>query len=514
MVAADSAPRLMPRDPATNERPVAVIGAGPAGLTAAYELARHGVPVVVFERDAQVGGLARTVSYKGFRFDIGGHRFFTKVPPVQELWRAMLGPDLLVRPRQSRIFYRGRFFDYPLKPLNVLSNLSPWTIASVLASYLRVKLRPIRTEVSFEDWVSNRFGRTLYQMFFKTYTEKVWGIPCSRISAEWAAQRIHGLSLRSAVLNMFWPGRNRGPGTIKTLIDTFEYPRLGPGMMWERFTERVTALGGRVEMNAEIVGLETDGASVRSIVWRRAGVDHRQPVSHVISTMPIAALVRSLDPPAPPAAAAAASALKYRDFLTVALVIDRADVFTDNWIYVHDESVRVGRIQNYKNWSPDMVPDPRYTCLGLEYFVTEGDDLWTMDDERLRALASREIATIGLAALDDIVDGTVVRMHKAYPVYESGYLDALAAVKSHLAGLSNLQLVGRNGMHRYNNQDHSMLTALLAVRNLFGADYDLWKVNSDDEYHEAAGASAADAELYAQLRDLAATQPLVPSVRS
>ena len=381
----------------SRQLPVAIIGAGPAGLTAAYELARHGVPVVVFEQDGQVGGLARTVSYHGFRFDIGGHRFFTKVPAVQALWRAMLGPDLLKRPRLSRILYRGKFFDYPLKPLNVLGNLSIWTITSVLCSYASVKLRPIRPELTYEDWVSNRFGRKLFDMFFKSYTEKVWGIPCGRISADWAAQRIKGLSLRSAAMNMLLPGKDRGRSAIKTLIDEFEYPRLGPGMMWERFTDRIIELGGDVRLNTSVVAIKSNGSQVTEIVVERDGHQSSQPVSHVISTMPISTLVRSLEPGVPPRVAAAAKALKYRDFITVAVIVDRATVFPDNWIYVHDDSVRVGRIQNYKNWSPDMVPDERYTCLGLEYFTNEGDDLWQMDDASLLRLAAREIESIGLA---------------------------------------------------------------------------------------------------------------------
>ena len=503
---------------ASDDAPVAIIGGGPAGLTAAWELARQGVPVVVFEQDSQVGGLARTVVYKGYRFDIGGHRFFTKVPAVQAIWRSMLGPDLLKRPRLSRIFYRGKFFDYPLKPFNVLGNLGPWTVASALASYLVAKLRPVHPEVSFEDWVSNRFGRKLFNVFFKTYTEKVWGMPCSRISAEWAAQRIRGLSLRSAITNMFFRGGNRGPSAIKTLIDEFEYPRLGPGMMWERFADEIAAHGGLVRLNTSVTGVVSAGGRITELSWASEGREGRQTVSHVISTMPMSTLVRYLEPSAPPHVAAAARSLRYRDFITVAVIIDRPDVFPDNWIYVHDESVRVGRIQNYKNWSPDMVPDPGRTCLGMEYFADEGDDLWEMDDASLMRLASREVEAIGLAPATAIVDGTVLRVPKAYPVYESGYLDSLAILREHLAGLDNLQLVGRNGMHRYNNQDHSMLTALLAVQNLFGADYDLWRVNSDEEYHEEhfvaddGSGPREDSELYGYLRQLASTQPRVPPV--
>jgi protoporphyrinogen oxidase len=494
------------------DKPVVIIGAGPAGLTAGYELARQGIPAVVLDQDRQVGGLARTVSYHGFRFDIGGHRFFTKVPAVLALWRQMLGADFLKRPRLSRILYRGKFFDYPLKPLNVIRQLGLGTTLAVIGSYLVAKVRPIRPEISFADWVSNRFGRRLYQLFFKTYTEKVWGIPCERIAAQWAAQRIKGLSLRTAAVNMFLPGLNRGRSAIKTLIDEFEYPRLGPGMMWERFAEQIQQHGGSVELGARVVGLVHAGSRIEAVEVETSSGRTRRPAGHVISTMPILQLVRALDPPVPEAVMAAAQRLRHRDFLTIALIIDRPEVFPDNWIYIHDDSVRVGRIQNYKNWSADMVPDSRFTCLGLEYFANQGDELWRMSDADLLALGAREVSTLGLVPATSIVDGTVVRMPKAYPVYETGYLDALEVVKEYLARFENLQPVGRNGMHKYNNQDHSMLTALLAVRNLLGSRYDLWSVNADDEYHEQTHASATgDDEFGLQIREMASSQPLVPS---
>jgi len=476
--------------------PVVVIGAGPAGLTAAYDLTRRGVPTIVFEQDAQVGGLAKTVVYDGFRFDIGGHRFFTKVSNVRELWRELLGDDLLERPRLSRIYYRGRFFDYPLKAANVLANIGPLTGVAILASYARACLAPIVPERSFEDWICNRFGRRLFEMFFRSYTEKVWGIPCAEIGAEWAAQRIRGLSLRTAALDMLRPSRAT---RVKTLAHAFEYPRLGPGMMWEACRDRIVEAGGTVALGARIVEIAHDGGEVRAVVVDVDGGRRAQPASHVISTMPVRDLVASLAPAPPASVRRAADGLKYRDFLTVALIVDQADVFPDNWIYVHDTSVRVGRVQNFKNWSPAMVPDPARTCLGLEYFCTSGDALWAMDDASLVALASRELEAIGLVARERVVDGTVLRVRKAYPVYDAGYREAIAEVRTWVDSLSNLQLVGRNGMHKYNNQDHSMLTARLAVRNIFGARHDLWRVNADAEYHE-------DAELAA----LSSAQPLVP----
>jgi protoporphyrinogen oxidase len=488
-------------------RQTVIAGAGPAGLTAAWMLARRGITPLVVELDSQVGGLARTVEYKGFRFDIGGHRFFTKVGAVQRLWRSMLGPEMLRRPRLSRIYYGGKFFDYPLKPINALMGLGIVNSVLVLCSYLWIQVRPIRPEVSFEDWVSNRFGRRLYRIFFKTYTEKVWGIPCHRIGAQWAAQRIKGLSLFTAVMNMLMRGvRRPGGKQIKTLIDEFEYPRLGPGMMWEAFRAEVERMGGRVELNAPVQRIEhRDGRVV--VVEHGRDVRHRVEVDRFISTMPLRELVQKLEPPAPEPVRAAAARLTYRDFLTVALVIDTPDLFPDNWIYVHDPRVKLGRIQNFKNWSPDMVPNPRQTCLGLEYFCFEGDGLWTMPDRDLLQLGARELSEIGLLRGAAVVDGTVVRMPKAYPVYDEGFTEALAVVRTFLEGFSNLQVAGRNGMHKYNNQDHSMVTAMLAVQNLLGEHHDVWAVNADDEYHEEAEVG----DVFEDLPGLEATQPHVPA---
>jgi protoporphyrinogen oxidase len=486
-----------------------IVGAGPAGLTAAHELATRGVPVTVLEQDVRVGGLARTEEDGGFRFDIGGHRFFTKVPIIEQLWRSVLGPDFLKRPRLSRIYYRGRFFRYPLRPLDVARNLGVGTSLSVLASYAAARLRPIPDEVSFEDWIVNRFGRRLYEIFFKTYTEKVWGIPCSKIAAEWAAQRIRGLSLRSAVQSMFVT--RRGGGAIKTLIDEFEYPRLGPGMMWERFAEIVRQHGGSVVLGARVTRMRRDASGICDVEYAAGGRTERVSASHVISTMPVPALVDAIDPPPAAHVREAAGRLSHRDFLTVALMIEQADVFADNWIYIHDPTVRVGRIQNFKNWSAEMVPDPSWTCLGLEYFCTVGDDLWTMTDADLVALARKELAQIGLGDTSKIRRGVVVRAPKAYPVYDQGYAEAVRIVRDGLADVVNLQLVGRNGMHKYNNQDHSMLTGILAARNILGERFDLWQVNVEEEYHEHAAAGGEHPEFGNAVKALASTQPRVPA---
>ncbi|HEX2053948.1 MAG TPA: NAD(P)/FAD-dependent oxidoreductase [Actinomycetota bacterium] len=465
-----------------------ILGAGPAGLTAAWELVHNGVKVEVLEADPEkVGGIARTASYKDFRFDIGGHRFFTKANEVTKVWHDILPPeDWRTVPRLSRIYYRGKFFAYPLKPFDALSKLGVFKTTACVASYAKAKVRPRKPERSLEDWVINRFGVLLYRIFFKTYTEKVWGIPCDEISADWAAQRIKGLSLISAVKSAFSRKSKSSDGeVIKTLIEEFEYPRLGPGMMWEVAAEKITKKGATLRMAAPVTAVRHSEGAVRDVEYRVDGETHRSSGSHFISTLPIRELVGMLDPPAPEEVVKAANGLRYRDFLTVVLVVNRAELFPDNWIYIHEPTVRLGRIQNFKNWSPEMVPDLSKSSLGLEYFCNEGDDLWTMSDEELIALGKKEVDELGLAKASEVEDGTVVRMKKAYPVYDDYYQDNVLTVRKYLdEAMPNLQLVGRNGMHKYNNQDHSMMTALLAARNLLGEEWDPWNVNTDAEYHE------------------------------
>ncbi|MEY2472042.1 MAG: hypothetical protein QOK28_1371 [Actinomycetota bacterium] len=461
---------------------IVIIGAGPAGLTAAYELSKRGETAVVLEADDTVGGISRTVERDGWRFDIGGHRFFTKVPEVEDLWHELLADDeFLTRPRLSRIFYNGHFFDYPLKAVNALRGLGVREAVLCVLSYVWARVRPPKDQTTFEGWTTARFGKRLYEIFFKTYTEKVWGVPAHEIQADWAAQRIKNLSLFSAVVNAMLP--NRKQTDITSLIEEFEYPKHGPGMMWERARDVVQAAGSKVIMRAPVVRIEHAAGNATCVITDGESAD-AYPASHVISSMPITALVRVMDPPAPAEVLAAADALSYRDFLTIALVVPESSGFPDNWIYVHSPDVKLGRIQNFGSWSPYMVKDGR-TCLGLEYFVYEGDELWNADDDDLVELGKRELAALGLVDPSVVEAGYVVRMPKAYPMYDDKYKANVDVIRRWLEEhCSNVYPVGRNGMHRYNNQDHSMYTAMLSVENILGAHHDTWNVNVEADYHE------------------------------
>ncbi len=467
--------------------PVVIIGAGPAGLTAAYALSKAGRPSIVLEKDQTVGGIARTVNYRDYYFDIGGHRFFTKAEPVEKIWKEVLGQKLLRRDRLSRIYYNKKFYYYPLRPLNALLGLGIWNSLLIFFSYITSQLFPSKEEKTFQQWVSNRFGKRLFKTFFKTYTEKVWGISCDEISAEWAGQRVKGLSLITAVKNAILKNGNGRPNkgnVIKTLIDEFDYPRRGPGMMWKAMADAIRQSGSQVRLGKEVLSIHWSGNEVKALEIQNNGQTELLHGNHFISSMPLREAIHKFKPEAPPEVVRAADGLKYRDFLTVALIINRPSLFPDTWIYIHDPEVKVGRIQNFKNWSPFMVPDPGKTCLGLEYFCFEGDRLWTMQDRALIDLAKKELEILGLANEKDVEDGTVVRMPKAYPIYDSTYRQSLDVVRRFLTRFDNFQTVGRNGMHRYNNQDHSMLTAMLSAENILGANHDLWKVNTDEGYIE------------------------------
>ena len=455
-----------------------VLGAGPAGLTAGLETARRGRAVSVLEADDQVGGLARTVEREGFRFDLGGHRFFTKSAEVERLWHEVLGEEFLLRPRMSRIRWNHRFLDYPLSPADVARKVGPAELARIMASYARAAVRRKGGERTLEEWVANRFGRRLFELFFRSYTEKVWGVPCSEIRAEWAEQRIRNLSIASALRTALF---GNGDGRVKSLIGQFHYPRLGPGQLWEAMAERIEEAGGEVRTGCRVERLLMEAGRVVAV---EAGGE-RLGCERVISSLPLRAVVAAARPRPPAHVREAAQGLRYRDFLTVALVLDGPDPFPDTWIYIHEPGVRVARIQGYRAWSPWMVPDPDASCIGLEYFCFAGDDLWTTPDEDLVALAARETEALGLAGAGRVRAGHVVRVPAAYPIYDADYAERVATIRAWLETVGNLQQIGRNGLHRYNNSDHSMLTAMRAVANLCdGDDHDIWSVNADSAYHE------------------------------
>jgi len=456
-----------------------VLGGGPAGLTAGYLLGKAGRAAIVLEAEDQVGGLAKTVEREGYRFDLGGHRFFTKSVEVDALWHEILGDEFLLRPRMSRIYWNNRYLDYPLRGPDVIRKLGPVELGRCMSSYLRAAMKPNKVDDSLEDWVTNRFGRRLFELFFKTYNEKVWGAPASEIRAEWAAQRIRGLSFLSAARAAFFG--NKG-NRVKSLIGEFNYPRYGPGQMWEAMARAIVEQGGEVRLQAPVERIELAGGRVVEI---GAGDELYELPDAVISSLPLREVVEMAHPHPPREVFDAARGLRYRDFLTVALVVDGDDLFPDNWIYVHEPRVQVGRIQNYRSWSPWMVPDPTKACVGLEYFCFAGDELWTTPDDDLVALAAAELEQLGLAPRSAVERGFVSRVPKAYPIYDSNYAGRVETIRRWLDTIENLQQVGRNGLHRYNNSDHSMLTAMRAVDNvLAGAHHDIWEVNAESVYHE------------------------------
>ena len=488
----------MPETPP--EKSVVVIGAGPAGLTAAYQLGKEGVAATVLEADTTVGGISRTVERDGWRFDLGGHRFFTKVQAVEDLWHEILPDgDFLMRPRMSRIYYDGKYLDYPLRLFNVLRSVGVFESFRCMFSYIWIRIHPPKDLTTFEGWTASRFGWRLYRMFFKTYTEKVWGVPATEIQADWAAQRIKNLSFISAVVNAILPKRNQKD--ITSLIEEFQYPKLGPGMMWERCAELVEKDGNQVLLNAPVTAVHHEDGRAVAVDYLMDGETVTVPATHVISSMPLPHLLKAMRPEIPADVCAAADDIHFRDHLSVALVVPEAAAFPDNWIYVHDASVRVGRIQNFGSWSPFMVKEGR-TCLGLEYFVFEGDDLWESTDEQLIELGKRELTELDLVRPELVEAGYVVRMPKAYPTYDEHYRKNVEVMKGWLAEHArNVYPVGRNGMHKYNNQDHSMYTAMLTVENIVhNAGHDIWSVNVEAEYHEevadgGGGATGRDAPI-------------------
>ncbi|MCU1455300.1 MAG: amine oxidase [Acidimicrobiales bacterium] len=465
---------------------IVVIGAGPAGLTAAFQLHKHGLASTILEADDQVGGISRTAERDGWRFDIGGHRFFTKVKEVDNLWHEILpDEDFLMRPRKSRIFYKGKYFDYPIKASNALKNLGPVEAFLCVMSYVWARIRPPKDQTNYEGWLVARFGWRLYRTFFKTYTEKVWGVPVSDMPADWAAQRVKGLSLGNAILNAITPKKNQKE--ITSLIEEFQYPKYGPGMMWEVCRDKVVAQGSKVVMETAVTKVRHEGGrAVAVLAEHRGGGTSEYPCTEVISSMPISQLLEAMDPPVPAEVKAAADDLAYRDFLTVALVVPAEKVaWTDNWIYIHAPEVRTMRIQNFGSWSPYLVKDGR-NVLGLEYTVFEGDAAWNAPDEELIEQGKRELEQLGLVRMADIGEGYVVRQKKAYPIYDERYRANVDVLRGWLAEHTpNVHPVGRNGMFRYNNQDHSMFTAMLTAENIAtGTHHDVWDVNVEEDYHE------------------------------
>jgi protoporphyrinogen oxidase len=462
-----------------NQSVIAILGAGPAGLTAAYEFVKRNVQPLILEKTNFIGGIARTESYNGYYFDIGGHRFFTKIKKINALWHEIMGAEFHKVQRLSRIYYRNRFLFYPLKPLDVIQNLGPIESGLVIASYVKSHLFPHPQENTFEQWIINRFGQRLYQMFFKTYTEKVWGMPCNEIQADWAVQRIKGLSVARLIANTFFKVYN-----ATTLIDNFYYPAKGPGEMWERLLKKIKLQNGQLRLNAEVAALYHNNQQITSLVYSRQDKQIELTAAHIVSSIPLARLPLLLNPKAPDEILRAASQLKYRAFIIVILIIDKKDVFPDQWLYVHSPETKVGRIQNFKNWSPDMTPDPNKTSIGMEYFCNFGDALWNLSDAQLVQLASVELEKLGFFEPKTLLDSYVVRQPYAYPVYDAGYKKNLQIIHDYIKGFKNLQTIGRSGLHRYNNMDHSMLTGVLAVENIFGASHDVWNINEAHEYLE------------------------------
>ncbi len=459
---------------------IIILGAGPAGLSAGLELIKNGYDVTIIEREKQVGGISKTILKKGNRFDVGGHRFFTKSDEVNKLWEDALGKDFRLTPRLSRIFYEKKFFMYPIELKDTMKKAGIGTSLLCMASYVRYHLFPIKPEKSFADWTTNRFGRKLFKMFFKSYTEKVWGISTDDLSADWAAQRIKGLSLWEAVKNAAFKPKVKA----KSLIDEFKYPKHGPGMMYEKFADNFTKNGGKIVFGVEITSLKHNKGKIIGLL----GLDEKgNPVKFTadsfLSTIPLPNTVRFLDPSVREANGINKK-LKFRDFLSVNLVINKKNIFPDCWIYVHDPTVTVGRVQNFKNWSQDMASSNKVTPIGCEYFCNQGDELWTKSDDELISLASDEMERVGLIKKDDILEGNVYRMRDAYPVYNGDYQKYIKQARIIIDKIDNLHIAGRGGMFRYNNMDHSILSGLYAARAIMGKNFDPWEVNTEDDYHE------------------------------
>jgi protoporphyrinogen oxidase len=470
-------------------RRLVIIGGGPSGMAAALEAVRNGARPVVLERLDRVGGLARTLEHGGNRFDIGPHRFFTLNPEIKQLFIEICGDDLIRVPRLTRIYYKGIFFNYPLTPLNALFGLGLSASGAVLASYAGARLRRALKSAapqSFEEWIIDRFGRRLYRTFFKTYTEKVWGIPCTRIGADWAEQRIKGLSLTAAIRNALFRSKKK---TIKTLVDEFMYPRLGAGQLYEKMRHIVSRDGGEVRTETIVTRVRRNAFRVVAVdCLGKDGSRSSENADFYLSSAPLTELVTQLDPPAPPEVLAAAQSLRYRNHVGVNLVVKGAAPFADNWIYVHSPDVKMARISDYRNFSAGMAASADSHPMTVEYFCFPGDEIWTSTDAELVERAVAELSTMGIDAAPG-GDAFVVRSEKAYPVIERGFQEKIETIKSYLDQFENLLPIGRSGMFKYNNQDHAMATGLYATRTALGIGrFDPWRVNIDGVYHEGAPA--------------------------
>lgn len=465
-----------------NSEKVIIMGAGPAGLGAAFELSKNGIEAIVVEKDNVVGGISRTLKYKGYYFDEGGHAFFSRNQEISEIWHALLGSNLAGIRRLSRIYYQGKYFDFPLKPGNALFGMGLLGSMAILGSYVKSRIFPYKEEETFEQWVSNKFGKRLYQIFFKTYTEKVWGIPCSQIGAEWARQRIGGVSLFSAVKHAFW---GRGKSRTDILTGEFRYPLLGPGMMYEAMKTKIERMGNSVFLDCEVISINHNQSEVLSVtVGDKTGKQKSFVGTKFISTIPISLLIQRMTSRPPPDVLEASRKLRYRGLLVVHLIIEKENLFPDNWLFIHSPEVKVARIQNYKNWSSRMVPDPTKTSLGLEYFCTENDNFWNQPQERLIAIAIEELKKLNIVDEQAILDALVFKIPYAYPVYYRGYREPLETVKRYLATFANLQTVGRGGMYQYSHMYHSILTGLMAARNILGSSFDIWQLSVDGHHDD------------------------------
>jgi protoporphyrinogen oxidase len=451
-----------------------ILGAGPAGLSGAYELARSKKNVFIFEKESQVGGISKTIKFKGCFFDLGGHRFHTNFSEVSSLWEEVLGEDFLVRPRLSRIYYKNKFFDYPLTPINAFFGLGTLESLGIVLSYCKSKIFPFKKEDNMEQWVSNRFGKKLFRTFFKTYTEKVWGISCNELSSDWSAQRIKNLSLFEAIKNAIFPKEEI---KAKTLIDKFRYPKYGPGMMYEGMAKKIIESGGEIVLDSKVKEIIREGDRIKSVRIESRDKMMCYSAENFISTIPISQLVKIISPRADESIIAAADSLKYRSFVSVGIILNCPNPFPDNWIYVHSPEIKLGRIQNFKNWSAFMVDEKNKTTLGLEYFCSEGDEFWKMSDADIIELGLGEVEKLGLIKKSDYIAGFVTRVSKAYPIYDKNYKENMKIIRKYLSTFANLQTIGRNGMFRYNNMDHSVLAGLWAAGNILGEKNNIWDIN-------------------------------------